>query len=67
MESKKVDLTRAVAEAENAVVSIKDPELRRAAFEKVLEHLLGAGSVPAKKGKPQQNPERATGLRGRAY
>lgn len=59
MESKKADLTRAVAEAENAVASIKDPELRRAAFEKVLEHLLGAGSVPAGKGKPQERPERA--------
>ena len=30
-----------VAEAEAAVAAVKDPELRRAAFEKILEQLLG--------------------------
>jgi hypothetical protein len=38
--TKKDGLTDAVAEAESAVASVKDPELRRAAFEKVLQHLL---------------------------
>lgn len=33
-----------VAEAEQAVQGVKDPELRRIAFQKVLEELLGGGS-----------------------
>jgi hypothetical protein len=36
-----------VAEAEAAVKSVKDPELRRVAFEKILAHLLGNGSAEA--------------------
>jgi hypothetical protein len=36
-----------VAEAEKAVAGVKDPELRRAAFEKILDRLLG--QTPAKK------------------
>ncbi len=35
-----VDLKRAVAEAEAAVSAVKDPNLKVAAFEKVLQHLL---------------------------
>lgn len=53
MERKKDEMTRAVAEAESAVASVKDPELKRAAFEKVLEHLLKSESVPSKKAKSQ--------------
>jgi len=33
-----------VAQAEKAVASVKDPELKRAAFEKVLDDLLSAGA-----------------------
>ena len=51
MASKKEGLTGAVAEAESAVASVKDPELRRAAFEKVLQHLLENQADPAKKAK----------------
>jgi hypothetical protein len=51
MTTKKDGLTGAVAEAESAVAAVKDPELRRAAFEKVLAHLLEAQAAPARKGK----------------
>jgi hypothetical protein len=40
-----------VAEAEAAVAAVKDPELRRAAFEKILEQLLEA---------PHSNASKAT-------
>ncbi|GAB4384130.1 MAG: hypothetical protein Kow0022_05790 [Phycisphaerales bacterium] len=40
-----------VAEAEAAVQSVKDPELRRVAFEKILESLLAGGSTSAPKKK----------------
>lgn len=53
MANKKEGLTGAVAEAESAVASVKDPELRRAAFEKVLAHLLETQSTPQKKTKSQ--------------
>lgn len=49
MANKKDGLTGAVAEAESAVASVKDPELRRAAFEKVLQHLLETQAAPARK------------------
>lgn len=42
-------LTGTVAEAESAVASIKDPELRLAAFEKILQHLLESQANPVKK------------------
>jgi len=38
-----------VAEAEAAVASVKDPELRRVAFEKILSTLLEQQASPAKK------------------
>jgi hypothetical protein len=41
-----------VAEAEQAVAAVKDPELRRAAFEKILATLLEGGS-------PNSRPSRA--------
>src|SRR6266511_454869 len=36
--------SQAVEEAERAVQGVKDPELKRIAFQKVLEELLGGGS-----------------------
>lgn len=41
-----------VAQAEKAVASVKDPELRRAAFEKVLDDLLASDGVIEQKTKP---------------
>lgn len=41
-----VDLQKVVAEAEAAVASVKDPELRRVAFEKILSSLLDANRKP---------------------
>jgi hypothetical protein len=44
------DLKNLVAEAEAAVAAVKDPELKRAAFEKILERLLSNGqSGPGKR------------------
>jgi len=36
-----------VTQAEQAVASVKDPELKRVAFQKVLEHLLTSDTVPS--------------------
>lgn len=38
------DYAAAAASAEDAVKSIKDPELRRVAFQKILEDILASGS-----------------------
>lgn len=51
------ELKGLVAEAEAAVASVKDPELKRAAFEKVLEHLLAGGEKSTV--KPQVAPRAA--------
>lgn len=49
--SKAKAYTELVAQAESAVGGVKDPELRRVAFERVLDDLLSAGSkvVPESK------------------
>jgi len=54
-----------VAQAEKAVSAVKNPELKRAAFEKVLDDLLAAGT-PAqtkdvahpRRGRPETRPAR---------
>lgn len=66
----KDDLTGPVAEAESAVASVKDPELRRAAFEKVLQHLLESQGGPVKTIKssaagPSKTKSAAAGPTGR--
>ena len=45
------DYAQLVAQAESAVAAVKDPELKRVAFQKVLDDLLGsrAASEPAPK------------------
>jgi len=51
-----VDYKDLVAEAEKAVSAVKDPELRRAAFEKILERLLGHSegqTISSKATKPR--------------
>jgi hypothetical protein len=42
------DYSALVAQAEKAVQGVKDPELRRIAYQKVLEELLGGGRGPSK-------------------
>lgn len=64
-----------VKQAESAVASVKDPELRRAAFEKILDDLLmgstsggGRTSKAVRAGKRSPKRQTSTGQRGpRAY
>lgn len=49
---KRPDYPQLVAEAEKAVAAVKDPELKRAAFEKVLDDLLGQGPQRLSKQRP---------------
>lgn len=60
--SKQLDASRLaelVGEAEAAVASVKDPELKRVAFEKILESLLGPAATSSKKpqGKSRKRPK----------
>ncbi|MBI3635357.1 MAG: hypothetical protein HY216_03925 [Candidatus Rokubacteria bacterium] len=64
MKKESADLTRAVDEAEGAVASVKDPELRRAAFEKILDHLLAGSGPTAKKDKAKSGGSRAKAKSG---
>jgi hypothetical protein len=44
-----------VAQAEKAVAGVKDPELKRIAFQKILDDLLGpSGSVPTRQSPPSK-------------
>lgn len=58
-------LAAAVSEAERATSQIADPELRRVAFDRVLEHLLQTGLPGVKKTpegtKPRGAKEKAAG------
>src|SRR5437867_5973254 len=60
------DYSAKVAEAEEAVKSVKDPELRRVAFEKILTHLLGddASAPKASDASRKQPSSRAPRDRG---
>jgi hypothetical protein len=62
------DYAAAAANAEQAVKSIKDPELRRVAFQKILEDILASGSsglrqpgprARAAAASPQPTPKKA--------
>ncbi len=60
--AKAPDYAQLVIKAEEAVAGVKDPELRRVAFQKVLEDLL-AGSAPKEpsappKTKPETSPKK---------
>jgi len=46
------DYSEVVKQAEQAVGAVKDPELRRVAFEKILDDLLGSSSAINPKKKP---------------
>ena len=43
----RADYPELVAQAEKAVAGVKDPELRRIAFQKILDDLLGGAATPA--------------------
>jgi hypothetical protein len=45
----RADYPELVAQAEKAVAGVKDPELRRIAFQKILDDLLGGSATPAAK------------------
>ncbi len=45
--SKRSDYSELVAKAEAAVASVKDPELKRVAFQKILDDLLASGTSSA--------------------
>jgi hypothetical protein len=49
-----------VKQAESAVSSVKDPELRRAAFEKILDDLLSNGSGESPRTIPSDSKKRKT-------
>ena len=59
-----------VKQAESAVASVKDPELRRAAFEKILDDLLtgptngGRTTKPTRSGKRSPKRQPSSGQRG---
>jgi|HubBroStandDraft_6_1064221.scaffolds.fasta_scaffold362115_2 hypothetical protein len=62
------DYAAKVAEAEAAVKEVKDPELRRVAFEKVLGHLLGGDAVASESevtSRPAGRPSKAKHGKGR--
>lgn len=70
--ARRADYQNLVKQAEQAVNSVKDPELKRAAFEKVLEDLLGkkepADAAPRRRssaqGTPKVKPARTHAPRG---
>lgn len=49
------DYPKLVAQAESAVAAVKDPELKRAAFEKVMDDLLAAAQTETPAGKPRRS------------
>ena len=73
--SDKSDYASLVAQAEQAVASVKDPELKRAAFERVLEDLMAkrtgkaslSKATPAKPAKPASGKSTKTKTGPLAY
>lgn len=57
--TKSAEYAAMVAEAEESVSAVKDPELRRVAFEKILVTLLDRGASTGGKQKPQRRTEGA--------
>ncbi len=47
--SKRSDYSELVAKAEAAVAAVKDPELKRVAFQKILDDLLASGTSSARR------------------
>ncbi|HJW80775.1 MAG TPA: hypothetical protein VJ396_00915 [Acidiferrobacterales bacterium] len=72
--SARKDYSELVAYAEKAVAGVKDPELKRIAFQKILDDLLGGGASPApqsatssKKSSVPTKPKRAAKSGTQAY
>jgi hypothetical protein len=61
------DYSEVVAQAENAVASVKDPDLKKIAFQRILDDLLGSRPTSKKVGSPakatskQKNTAGSTG------
>ncbi|GMW05559.1 MAG: hypothetical protein QY320_08270 [Gammaproteobacteria bacterium] len=60
--AKRADYSELVAQAENAVAGVKDPELKRIAFQKILDDLIADGT-PAKSRKTASS-RKARGITG---
>ena len=62
------DYSKLVEQAERAVASVKDPELKRAAFERVLEDLLAkrTGKASLSKGTPAKSTKPSSGKPAKA-
>ncbi len=56
--AKPTDYSALVADAEKAVQSVKDPELKRIAFQKVLDDLLSSGGGGSSKEPTRGAPKR---------
>lgn len=54
------DYSKLVAQAERAVAAVSDPELKRAAFEKVLDDLLTRADEPETRPKRTTKPSEST-------
>ena len=59
------DYASLVVQAEAAVKAVKDPELRRVAFEKVLDDLLASGGKPSKKKAAKNEQPKAASKKAR--
>jgi hypothetical protein len=60
----KPDYPELVAQAEKAVAGVKDPELKRIAFQKVLEELLGGGGeAPVARKASKKKAPKAQGVK----
>jgi len=55
-----------VSKAEEAVAAVKDPELRRIAFQKVLDDLLGTNTISASSSTPAAKKRSSTNKKKRA-
>jgi hypothetical protein len=66
--SAKSDYASLVAQAEQAVASVKDPELKRAAFERVLEDLMAkrTGKASLSKATPAKPAKSTSGKSAKA-
>src|SRR5947209_6963712 len=64
--AKRTPYSTLVAEAERAVASVVDPALKRAAFERVLNHLLQADDAPRPSREKAKKTSSKTPAGGRA-
>jgi hypothetical protein len=60
------DYSEVVARAEKAVASVKDPDLKKIAFQRILDDLLGSGPAQKKIGSPAKPTSKQKNLSGSA-